>query len=216
MNLEALKSEWQQHHREQLPAIKISEIALDTIVRSQRLAALVRRRDWLEALGALTVVMFFGVFLWTVPCTSTVQIGAWIIMLGSVEIVVMMAWARRRDERLEHDQSLPNFCRSEVHRLDRQICLLRNVTWWYSGPMVLGCCVMFVGFFPLFSDLPSWQYYGFLAAFFVCFVATAWIVQRGGSHSIRNELLPLQNELKMLLESIAPDTPAGPLENEFS
>ena len=206
MNLDDFKSDWKQGHNN-LSTDRFDALASNVVERTGTLEAGIRRRDLIEAAATVVVVAFFGVFLWFVPLPVIAQVGVWIIMLGAIEAVVVMFWTRHRDDKPQNDLPLLDFCTAEIKRVDRQINLFRNVTWWYSGPILLGCCVLLLGaLLALPAPLPAWQFYGFLAAFYACFLAVGIILHRGNFRAVNTGLIPFRDELAELVRSLTNDT----------
>ncbi len=201
MNLDDFKSDWKQRHNE-LAQDRFDELASEVVARTAKLEAAILRRDLLETLAAVVVVMFFGVFLWFDSVPALMKIGIVIIMLGVIEIVAVLSWTRRRDDRPSHDAPLLDYCKAEKARVDRQIQLVRNVTWWYSGPILLGCCVMMYGLLSSVPELSRLIFYGFLASFYACFLAAGIIIHRGNSRSARKDFIPIRDELAELVRSL--------------
>jgi hypothetical protein len=202
MNLDDYKSNWKKQHN-QLSADRFDAATADVVARAAKLETAIRRRDLIEAVGAVFVLVFFGVFLWCVPCPVIMQAGVVIVMLGAVEIVVVMHWTRHRDDEPTNDLPLLDFCTKEIKRVDRQIRLLRNVNWWYSGPILLGCSVAFFGLLhSLPEEFPDWQFYVFLIAFNACFLAAGFIVFRGNARAVLKQLVPVREELAELVRSL--------------
>jgi len=174
----------------------------ELVRRAQKLEASLRKRDWIEAGAALFVISGFGWFLWSgqLPLIATIGIG--IIMLGALESVIVLQWAQRCDREPTEGTPLNKFCEAELKRFNRQIRLLHNVTWWYTGPMILGCCIFVFGLLYSLVELPPLIFYGFLSAFFACFYAVVIIIKRINQRSAEKELIPLCNELADLQKSL--------------
>jgi hypothetical protein len=201
VNLDDFKSDWRVRH-DALGKERFDAAAADVVARTAKLERAIVRRDLVEAAAAVVVLVFFGVFLWFVPVPTLMMIGVVIIMLSAVEIVAVMVWTRHRDERPNHDAPLLEFYRAELRRVQRQIQLLKNVTWWYSGPMMVGCCVMMFGLLHSVPELPSLVFYGFLAAFFACFLAATFIIARINARAVEKNLVPVRDELAELVRAL--------------
>jgi len=206
MNLDDFKSDWKEQHSE-LARDRIDALGTDMASRVTKFESVIRRRDLIETAAAVFVVVFFGVFLWFVPCPTIMQFGIGIFIVGVIEAVAVLHWTRHRDEQPEHDLPLLGFCTAEIRRVDRQIQLLRSVNWWYSGPMLLGCCVMVYGVLNAIPKLPAHIYYGFMAAFYACFLAAGYIVYRINAKAVESELVPMRNDFAELVQLLEDDLP---------
>ncbi len=209
MNLDDCKLAWKQRH-EELAQESLDRIRSDVVGRAARLEAAIKRRDLIEVVAAVLVLLALGLFLGQsrVPMPTLLTVGAVIIMLAAIEVVAVMHWTRRREPRLNFDLPLLDFYAAEVRRLDRQIQLSKNVTWWYSGPILVGACVLIFGVLSAVPELPVAVFFGFLAAFYACFVAIAIIISRGSRRAAAKDLVPLRDEL---LELMKTDTGRVPL-----
>jgi hypothetical protein len=201
MNLDEFKSSWHERH-DLLGKERFDAAAADVVARTAKLERAIVRRDLVEAAAAVVVVVFFGVFLWFVPVPTLMIIGVVIIMLSVVEIVAVMCWTRHRDERPNNDAPFLEFSRAELRRMERQIQLLKNVTWWYSGPMMVGCGVMMFGLLHSVPELPPLVFYGFLAAFYACFLAATFIIARINARAVETNLIPVRDELAQLVRAL--------------
>lgn len=201
MNLDDFKADWIQQ-RNELAGNRFDELVSGVVARATKLEASIRRRDWIEAAAAAFVVAFLSVTLLPASAPIIMKIGAVIIMLGAIEIVVVLFWTRHRNEQLKHDLPLIEFCSAEIRRVDRQIQLLRSVNWWYSGPLMFGCCVMIYGMISSITELPAFVHYGFLAALCSCVLAVMYIVYRINARAVEKELVPIRDEFAELMRSL--------------
>ena len=173
----------------------MNESTADLIARTRKLERAIRRRDAIEATAAAIVVGCFGWALWSIELPSIPAIGVGIIMVAALASVVVMSLARHWDAAPDQSAPLKQFCQAEITRLDRQIQLLRTVSWWYSGPILTGCCVFFVGILLSVPELPAMVFWFFLVAFLACFAAASVIIQGINARGIRESLAPLRGEL---------------------
>src|SRR4051794_11597881 len=113
-------------------------------MRASKFEKTILRRDLIETAAAVVVILFFGFFLYQVSLPGVAKLGLALMIAGAMEVVVVLHWTRRQ-ERPRHDSPLTEYCAAEIKRIDRQIWLLRNVNWWYTGPLLLGACVLVFG-----------------------------------------------------------------------
>lgn len=117
-----------------------------------------------------------------------------------------MNWTRQRG-RARPDLPLAEFCAVELACVDRQIWLLRNINWWYTGPTLFGCCVFLLGTLLSLSGLPAWAWCVAIAIFFAYFLL-GWVVYGLNQKALRTELLPLREELEEIHDSLVEEPPA--------
>jgi hypothetical protein len=201
MNLDDFKSSWRERHDE-LGRECLNVGADDIVARTSSLERGLVRRDIAEAAAALVVVIFFAAFLWFAETSALMMIGIVIIMLGAIEVVAVMFWTRHRDARPNLDAPLVEFCRAELQRVERQIQLLKSVTWWYSAPPMIGAAVMTFGMLQAVPELSPVLRYGFLAAFCACFLAATFIIARINARAVERDLLPVRDDLAEVIRSM--------------
>ena len=194
MNLDDMKKDWQRRSDE-LAGERFDRLAQQIMARSTKFEATITRRDWIEAGAAAVVLIWFGLFLRFESVPFIAALGVVIIMLGCVEIVVVLFWTRRLDARPRRDASLLEFSKAELTRVDRQIRLLRNVSWWYSTPVLVGCVVFIFGLLGSMPLSPWWMAWVFYLSFLLCFFLAGFVVHRINQRAVNNNLLPLRAEI---------------------
>jgi hypothetical protein len=202
MNLDDMREGWRQHHGKWADQ-HFDALAADVVARAGRFENQIMRRDWMETAAALFVILFFGVALSSMGMTRLMVAGVALILFGAVEIVVVLFWARLRDLPPQPDSSLAEFSQAELVRLDRQIYLLRNVTWWYTGPLLAGVALFLFGVLWSLPAMPPVTWFSFLAAFGACLLAGGFIVYRINRRAVVTELLPLREQIIAFRESLA-------------
>lgn len=182
MNFDELQSAWKQRQSD-LDDDRIDALAQRARSRSSWLEVVLWWRDLRESVAALAVMAFFSYVLFDADGWVT-KSGAVVILLGSVLALVVLYWARR--SRPQHAQPLNEFCAAQLDRIDRQILILRNVTWWYSGPLIAGACLIVIGR----GELP-WL----TAIMCACFIAFGWFVHWLNQRAVEQTLVPLHQEM---------------------
>jgi hypothetical protein len=201
MNLDDFKSSWRERHDE-LGRNRLNVASDDIVARTATLERAIVRRDFVEAAAAVVVVAIAAAFLWFVKMPKVVALGIVIIMLGAIEVVAVMFWTRHRDARPNLDAPLVEFCSAELQRVERQIRLLKSVTWWYSAPPMIGAAVMTFGMLQAVPELSPLVRYGFLAAFCACFLAATFIIARINARAVERDLMPVRNDLAEVIRSM--------------
>jgi hypothetical protein len=160
--------------------------------RVERLSGVVVRRDAIETIAAVVVIIIFGQYLYLAPAGQVIsKVGAGFLIGWSLFIIYNLHRTRTKPASL--DAPVREFCRTELGRLDRQIQLLRSVLWWYIAPCMLGVNVMFVGMA------------GLSIASLVYCIATlllAWGLYVLNQRAVAKELMPARNELAGLLSQL--------------
>ncbi len=198
MNLDDddLKASWKQRQSELADSGRIDELASRVFSRTSWFERVILRRDWIETAAAIfVIVMFAGMFFRQESWLA--RVGAITVILGAIEILVVLHWTRRRGGRPQHDLPLAEFCAAEIARVDRQIWLLRHVNWWYSGPILLGCCLL------TFGRSISWVA---IVINLMCYLAVGWFVYWLNQRAVRTQLIPLREELATTCETLVDDS----------
>jgi len=200
MNLDDLREPWQRRNRE-FTGATLKELAKAVATRAATFERDIRRRDWIETAAAVFVIGVFGscVFQSTFPLIA--RLGMALIILGTLEIVIVLHWTRRRGGPPGADLPLADYFSGQLVRVERQIWLLRYVNWWYSSPPLIGACIFFFG--GLFAEPLPWQIsVPVFAALCGLVLLFGWKVYRINQRAVDKELLPLQRELAELCASL--------------
>ena len=190
MNAKELKRSWKERN-DQLAGENVDQLADHLRTRSSWFENTIARRDLREHAAAIFVLLFFGVSFFSLP-TVTARIGCGIIMAGSIVIMCTLIWSRR-GKPLMHQLSVIDFTKEQLLRLDRQIWLLRNVTWWYTGPLMLGIFIFVLGIAPAT---------GFVLAYLAACVLFGWFVHWLNQQAVKKQLMPYREELLNTLEQL--------------
>lgn len=183
MKLDDFKEPWQERQRE-------LDHQVDHVVKAvrTRMSSFDRSiwlRDLRETLVAVGVAIWFG-YAFVLHEQWVAKLGAAIVVLASLVIIVVLNWTRLTGRFARPGQTLRDYCNDELSRIDRQIWLLRNINWWYTGPIFLGVTIERMGVLS--------------PAMLLIFVSTilfpmAWFVHWVNQFSVRTQLVPLRNEL---------------------
>jgi hypothetical protein len=133
-----LQALWQSQSRDG------NAISLDQIrQKSRRLERLVSRRNRLEYVAAVVVVVSFSWIMWVEP-SGTVRTGAGLLIAAMVFMAYRLH-TRGTATSFPSDLGLRSALEFHCIQLKRQVDLLRSVWWWYLLPMVPGFVVLDIG-----------------------------------------------------------------------
>ena len=90
---------------------------------------------------------------------------------------------------------------AEIAKVERQIWLLRNVNWWYTGPVLVGSCIFAYGLLASFG-LPGDLFAALMCVFVAGFLIIGWRVHRANQRAIGNELEPMRRELEGVCDAL--------------
>jgi hypothetical protein len=200
VKLEQLQSAWQAHHQNTATS-KPSSFPTETITKSVKFEATLWRRDWIETCAAVFVIVMFGSTLFTDDLGVLSIVGVLIIMTSTLCIIWVLHSSRRRQTSISHDDSLAAFAREELHRVETQIALLRNVTLWYTTPLTIGAVVFVFGLLE-----PWWVALIGAGGFLIIFALVGLVIHHMNQQCIKNSLVPLQQQLLDLIRSL--ETPS--------
>jgi len=183
MNLDDFKPQWQQRQRD-------LDRSVDHVIKNvrSRMSSFDRTiwfRDMREAFAAALLSIWYSFDLFQAQ-NWLGKIGAGIGILACVIIVLVLYWAQRKGKVARTDLPLEDYCKAELTRVDRQIWLLRNVHWWYLGPLFVAIVVQIAGKNPSPSGLI------FLLFFVLPLFGFVYWLNRV---AVRFQLLPLRREL---------------------
>ncbi len=201
MNLDDLKPGWQS---EDLSGPRFDEIAASVKQKGAKFESDIFKRDMTEAAAAVFVFVAAAPAMLFGP-NMMFRFGFLLMMLGTIEVVIVMTLARRKDRLLSADLSLREYCQIELRRIDRQIWLLEHVLWWYIGPLFLGAPFVILGVpSPIFSKVIVG----------VLFLIVGWAVYLLNQQGARVQLRPLRDSIASVLAQC--DTNPEPPEIDLS
>ena len=201
MNLDEMKSRW----REQQLALadrQFDDLLANVRSQAEQFEAKILRRDRIEAGAALFVAAFFAMSLWKLDMPPVMAVGIVICMVAALQVSWTLRWTRLRDPQPAPDAPLVEFTRMTLTRLDRQIVMLRNVTWWYTLPLLSGVAVALGGILWGIPELPVATSAIFSIAFLLCLILAGFIVYRINQTALNRELLPRRRQLQELLQAL--------------
>jgi hypothetical protein len=201
MNLDELKTGWRDAH-DRLASDSALTVPEAIRATARRFETSIARRDIVETVCAIAVIAFFGWALWGGLPAGMFGISILLMMVSVAWAAGVLLWSRRRDKRPDRGVPVAAFATAELARIDRQIRLLRRVTWWYSLP-VLGSAGLFLWSLARIEPSMPWTTsLLFMAGFGLCLVWAASAIHRSNRAAIRKELIPLRERLLELLGSL--------------
>lgn len=189
MKLDDLKTTWKQRQIE-LADHRVDQLVQNAASRSSWFEKTIKRRDLGEFVALAVVFLLFLPDLFSAESWVT-RIGVMVILAGSIFIGFVLYWSGRGKLSC-NDQSVMNFCKEQLKRVNRQIWLLRNIAWWYIAPLLVGCCIYVHGLLP--GNILTWIICGF-------FVALGLFIYWLNQLAVQKRLIPLREEfVGMLME----------------
>lgn len=202
MNFDELDKEWRATNQAAATQEQREQMVAATRRRVERFWGQIFRRDAVETIAAVVVMVFFGRYCYVAPAEYVIsKVGAALLVCWTLFIIYKMHRVRTIQQPAPIDAPVREYCRIELSRLDRQIQLLRTVHWWYIGPCILGVNTMFVG-------LAGIQ----IESLIYCVVTLlfAWGIYRLNQRAVAKELAPQRHELARLLSQL--DNTVAPME----
>lgn len=117
--------------------------------------------------------------------------GALMGILSCAMIVTILNWARLTGRAAGPGQPLQQYCTSELERVDRQIWLLRNVNWWYTGPLYVSLAMLLLGA----NSAPR-----AIVGSLTLLLPVGWFIYWINQRAVRFDLVPLRDELASAME----------------
>jgi CubicO group peptidase (beta-lactamase class C family) len=205
MSLDELQRVWQTQKIG--PRVEIdADMLLRELRRNQRsFRTTIFWRDFREVAVALVLVAFFGKEAmepggW--PWWTCVAACVWVAGF----LIVDRLWQRRRAT--GPDTSLMSLIDGSLRDVNHQIWLLRNVAWWYVGPIAASCLFVFTW---ISFAAGSWPHGPILICVLI-FFGVYWLNLR----AVRTCLAPRRDELIALRNSLAPSEDENGAEREAS
>jgi hypothetical protein len=224
MNLEELQHAWEnQPSPYDLLRIEDPEtLAKRFQEKSNGFRLLIYWRDIRESGVAFAVALFF---FWFVAGTSLLIAGITAACMSFVGVFIIVDRVFQRRRRPEASDSVLNNIRVALVEVEHQIWLLRNMVWWYLGPIYIATIIVMYTILTLplpwsevhWSDMP--QFDSLFSLVFVggVFVFVAAVFAGGNVYlyvfnqrAVRDDLEPRRAELVELLESLETPTAENP------
>ena len=145
MNLDDFKEPWQQRQR-------ALDGRVDHVIKKvrSRMAGFDRTiwwRDMRESLAAILLIVWYCYDLFQQQ-SALAKCGAGLGIVACVFILAVLHWARVKGKGARPDLPVEDYRWAELDRVDRQIWLLRNVHWWYLGPLLIAVAVQIAAMMP--------------------------------------------------------------------
>ena len=137
MEWSALRDQWQQSRSGEAP-----DLRRDT----EGLWRRVRRRDGLETLVAVLVIPVFGFAAWRALAGGLwLEAGFALMLVAVMAYIPLHLWrARRSIPAADPGRPVREYLEQSREAAAAQASMMRNVAWWYSGPIAVGV-IGFVG-----------------------------------------------------------------------
>jgi hypothetical protein len=194
MNLDELDREWRTTNEIAATKEQREQLIAATCRRVERFWGCVFRRDVVETIAALVVIIFFGHFFYVAPTDYVIsRIGAGLLVCWALFVIYMLHRTRTIQQPTSPDAPVREFCRIELDRLDRQIQLLRSVLWWYIAPCLIGVNIFFIGQAGFGIDS---LVYGMVT------LLLGWGIYALNMRAVAKGLVPPRNELASLLSQL--------------
>jgi hypothetical protein len=197
MNDQELKDLWR---RQKTPATDARPQIEALRKKTSNLQAGLNARDFRELAAGAVVIIIFGLYF-IMNRHPGPRIGALIVIAGTLVVSWKIMASRRRVPHPDAGAPVALWLKQERERVHSQAELLRTVLWWYLLPSWLGTNVFFWG-------LPNLNLALKLAFTGVNTLMCAWIHWLNQS-ARRKQLLPIQDELEVLLQEESPAGQAG-------
>jgi hypothetical protein len=183
MNLDDFKEPWQQRQR-------ALDGRVDHVIKKvrSRMAGFDRTiwwRDMRESLAAILLIVWYCYDLFQQQ-SALAKCGAGLGIVACVFILAVLHWARVKGKGARPDLPVEDYRWAELDRVDRQIWLLRNVHWWYLGPLLIAVAVQIAAMMPDPEGLVM-----FATSVIPLFGFIYWLNQV----AVKNQLMPLRQEL---------------------
>jgi len=189
MNLDDFKPQWQQRQRDLDGSV--DHVIEKVRIRMSSFDRTIWWRDMRESFAAIGLIVYYIFCLFHAGDNWLWACGAGLGILACIFIVGVLHWARRKGKAARKDLPVKDYSKAEVTRVDRQIWLLKNVHWWYLGPIFIAIIVQIAGIKPEPGGLIM-----LLTFVLPLFGFVYWLNQ----FAVRFQLRPLRNELASAMD----------------
>ena len=201
MTFDELQKNWQSQPADPKLAIDC-KLLLREVKRNQRcFEAAIFWRDVREVAVAIILVavfMYYGIrdSLW--PLCLIALLCLWVAVFMVTDRIIQ----KRKQPCLSG--TLFNCIKSSLAQINHQIWLLRNVLWWYLGPLGVGLMIFFssAGISVMINENPSIGWVLFIVGCIVGTILLYWGIYWLNQRAVHKDLIPRKNELEELLNSL--------------
>lgn len=195
MNDDELKKLWQQQSLRE-PNLSATQLIPAMQKQTTQLRRTLMARDARELLACLIACVIFAIFYFTLSQTPISRLGDLIIIGSAIFVAGKLVHARRRNTPAPPGATVVESLRAELNAVRAQSQLLGSVLWWYLLPLTIGILVCSWGSFNGdFGGLVGNIIYTIFVILLNAFIY--WLNRRAR----KNQLLPLEAQLKSLLHS---------------
>jgi hypothetical protein len=193
MDEDTLKKLWMKAGNEQEVRINPEKLIESVKKKLLKMEKLIKRRDRLEIIFALTMFALFTWWLIVVPILA-VKIGSAIILLACLLVIFRLVRASRVHLKERSTSDIKNELMISLVLVRNQINLLSTVLWWYLLPFFVGIVCIFYAY--LHSVL-SFSIYTLIVALVYAYI---WY---GNKKSVKNHLQPLEKNLTRIIDELS-------------
>lgn len=201
MTFNELQENWQSQPAD--PKLTIdTDVLLKEVKRNKNcFESAIFWRDFREVGIAIVMFVFFlfkGIndSLW--PLSLVGLFCLWVAVFMVTDRIIQ----KKKQPRLS--DTLSNCAKSSLAQINHQIWLLRNVLWWYLGPLGVGILIWFgyCGLLLMQGEKPPIGWVLFVLGCIVGTIILYWGIYWLNQRAVRKELIPRKNELEELLNSL--------------
>ena len=192
MTFDELSQPWKETNKKSLNPEQLQQSVLSICRKTEKQNRTILRRDLIEMVAALIVLFFFGRLLLRADNWVS-QLGAVVVLVGTVNVMYQLNRRRLHEKPLPLDCALKEYIHSEKEANEFQIGLLKSIAWWYIIPLMIGSNLVFTG--SAKGMLPVLIYLIVTSLF-------GWFVYHLNQSAIKKQFLPTQTELNELLQDL--------------
>jgi len=193
MTPEEFQNQWQESNQSATRQPVDVDAMLRTWRRVEKNNFGVLRRDLVETVAAIAVVLLFGRGIFTLD-PWVAKSGAAICVLGAVFVIYKLNRTRMVCGESRLDLTVQEFYERETDRIKKQIHLLRTMASWYLMPFFIGMNLVFAGNSDsLVSSL----------AYFVFTLLFCWGIYALNQREVSKKFVPLFEELEVMQKDLA-------------
>ncbi len=193
MNESNLIRIWCSQDQESEINFKNDKLMESLIKTSRRLDKQVERRDLLEIIAALILIVLFGWWLIALPGILA-KTGSAFIIGGSLLIIYRLINAKKVKESDTMTSEVRRNLEISLKKVQSQIKLLNSVLWWYILPIFTGVILFNLAFIKSFVSLVIFTL--ITAGIF------GWIFYIN-KKAVRDYLRPIETNIKNALEELS-------------
>lgn len=197
-----LKNIWRNSSRAEKIKFDLSRLLIDLKGKMSHIERSIRKRDIVESLAAIFVILIFGYFAYVIPFVVT-KVGSIFIMIWGGYLIYKLRHVKKHKLPIDQALSFREQLENQKAYMLQQARLLDTVLYWYLLPPFIGNIIFILGLgdpveygwshiFAKILPIPLINKIGYLIFCAVLYAGILWI----NKHTVNKTFKPIIKEIE--------------------